>query len=65
MRIRQHLAIDGSFGRAAGGLLETVTHGVRPTCSQAAVTLLASWSVPELTDEMDEVVRRYRTDGEF
>lgn len=56
VRIRQNLAMSGASGTASGVLLETVTYGVLPTGSQAAVMLLASWSVPGLTDELEEVV---------
>lgn len=56
VRIRQNLAMSGSSGTAAGVLLETVTYGVLPTGTKAAVMLLASWSVPGLSEEMEEAV---------
>ncbi|MDN3268480.1 hypothetical protein [Streptomyces sp. MA15] len=56
VRIRQNLAMSGPYGRDPGVLLETVTYGVLPAGSQAAVMLLASWSVPGLTEEMEEAV---------
>ncbi|MEU9587290.1 putative T7SS-secreted protein [Streptomyces werraensis] len=56
VRTRQNLAMSGSSGTAAGFLLETVTYGVLPTGAKAAVMLLASWSVPGLSEEMEEAV---------
>lgn len=56
VRIRQNLAMSGFSDVDAGVLLETLTYGVLPTGSKAAVTLLGSWSVPGLTEEMEEAV---------
>lgn len=44
--------MSGASGTAPGGLLETVTYGVLPTGLHAVVLLLATWSVPGLTEEM-------------
>ncbi|MFF8632163.1 hypothetical protein [Streptomyces werraensis] len=56
VRIRQNLAMSGFSAVDAGLLLETLTYGVLPTGSKAAVMLLGSWSVPGLTEEMEEAV---------
>ncbi|MET8895019.1 hypothetical protein [Streptomyces albogriseolus] len=56
VRIRQNLAMSNSSVGDSGVLLETVTYGVLPTGSKAAVMLLGSWSVPGLTEEMEEAV---------
>ncbi|MFF7321614.1 hypothetical protein ACFZAB_33245 [Streptomyces albogriseolus] len=56
VRIRQNLAMSSPPGGNPGVLLETVTYGVLPTGSRAAVMLLGSWSVPGLTEEMEEAL---------
>ncbi|CAL9475819.1 hypothetical protein [Streptomyces sp. Tu 3180] len=54
VRIRQNFAADHPPSRGPGILMETLTYGVRPTGSEGAVMLLASWTVPGLTQEMEE-----------
>ncbi|MFF9337221.1 hypothetical protein [Streptomyces albogriseolus] len=56
VRIRQNLAMRSPPDGNPGVLLETVTYGVLPAGSRAAVMLLGSWSVPGLTEEMEEAL---------
>jgi hypothetical protein len=62
VRIRQNFAPGRfSLGWQPGILLETVTYGILPTGAESAVLLLMSWSVPgvseELEDAADSIVR--------
>ncbi|MFD7765373.1 hypothetical protein [Streptomyces sp. NPDC059787] len=54
VRIRQNFAAKNPPTHGPGILLETLTYGILPTGSKGAVMLLVSWTVPGLTEEMEE-----------
>lgn len=54
VRIRQNFAADNPPRRGPGILMETLTYGTLPTGAESAVMLLMSWTVPGLTEEMEE-----------
>lgn len=54
VRIRQNIAADAPSRRGQGILMETLTYGVLPTGAESALMLLMSWTVPGLSEEMEE-----------
>ncbi|MFD9586583.1 hypothetical protein ACFWBM_18060 [Streptomyces sp. NPDC059980] len=54
VRIRQNFAAADPPTGGPGILLETVTYGVLPTGTETALMLLVSWTVPGLSEEMEE-----------
>ncbi|MEV6085613.1 hypothetical protein [Streptomyces parvulus] len=54
VRIRQNFAATPRARRSPGILMETLTYGVLPDGAEAAVMLLVSWTVPGLSEEMEE-----------
>ncbi|WP_424868562.1 hypothetical protein [Streptomyces sp. SAI-229] len=53
VRIRQNFAADTRPRRSPGILMESLTYGVVPTGAESAVMLLLSWTVPGLSEEME------------
>ncbi|MFF3845414.1 hypothetical protein [Streptomyces sp. NPDC002328] len=56
VRIRQNLATKRNRRGAPGLLRETVTYGIRPDDTNFALMLLASWTVPGISEELETAV---------
>ncbi|MFJ4818834.1 hypothetical protein [Streptomyces sp. NPDC088801] len=53
VRIRQDFSAESRPLGGPGVLLETLTYGILPTGSESAVMLLASWTVPGISEELE------------
>ncbi|MER8224069.1 hypothetical protein ABTZ58_26460 [Streptomyces sp. NPDC094143] len=54
VRIRQDFAAGPASRRGPGVLMETLTYGILPAGAESAVMLLVSWTVPGITQELEE-----------
>jgi hypothetical protein len=55
-RIRQNFAAAAPPSAGPGILLETLAYGILPTGAEIAVMVLGSWTLPGITEEIEEAV---------